>query len=579
MMRMQILESFINCQSSEAPSKNVFPCSIPLDILQLYQMSDATAGTNVRHASLGWRWSNIVQALVPAAALRALADAAVEGGRLQHPLVIITFESPVATRMLAFLENAPVDVAFSVEGILPISHLGRLNEAIVAAMVHAPDTLTACDAALNIADYVAKPYIRRSIQRLLSVDHVARSFHDMLLHPAIAQIIVSYKDFLKHRAVDEEYTGPRIRCMTWPPEAQKTLVVELEAAGAPLGASAFTRLLCVVCVRGVSSAESSHASLHSASGEFMFFGLLPLDRLPLGLSPDELICNHAPSSSSSSALVTASSNGTGPLPSLSGSSSEGISGSHSRAQYKLHEAIEILRDAPPADSLALSGTLDALRTRSSSAARTNTGLRCIDVGAAPGGWTAFLAGPHVGSSKVIAVDAACLAPAVLVIPSVHHVRSSLQDALISGALNADAPYDLLVADLNADPRDCARWISPLFQLMKPGSVLVLTMKLPYATVDSEMSHGQPIIQAASEMLSFGWTHFQCRWLMANTVNERTLFAFRRASAVGSPPSQDSGREGAFNVRSSHQFRKARALQKQAAAQLALHEVDASASQP
>ena len=92
-------------------------------------------------------------------------------------------------------------------------------------------------------------------------------------------------------------------------------------------------------------------------------------------------------------------------------------------------------------------------------------------------------------------------------------------------------------------------------------MLVLTMKLPYATVDSEIAYGQPIIQAASELLSFGWTGFDCRWLTANTVNERTLFAFRRGAAVGPAPPIDTAREDVFNVRKSHQFRKARALLK------------------
>jgi len=63
------------------------------------------------------------------------------------------------------------------------------------------------------------------------------------------------------------------------------------------------------------------------------------------------------------------------------------------------------------------------------------------------------------------------------------------------------------------------------------------------------------------LLSFGWTGFYCTWLIANTVNERTLFAFRRGAAVGPPPPIDIAREEVFNVRKSHQFRKARALLK------------------
>ncbi len=516
---------------------------------------------------------------MPSSQLRAIADAAVEGGRLEQSLVILSFESPLATRMLAFLEAAPSNVLHSVEGILPISYLGRLNEAIVATIVRAPVGVSATDAAVILAAYVAKPYIRRSIQRLLSVDHVAHSVQEMLSHPLIAHMCLSYRNSPKGQGFDSkdlkasEYAGPRIRCLSWPPEAQKSLICELEAAGAPLGASvgSFTHLLCVVFAASTSS--NTPASSSTSADNMIFFGLLPLDHLPLGPAPDE---------SAAPGIAAVAGNELGALPPDASIFPQGITASHSRAQYKLHEAVETLRDNTPADFVAESGdTLGALHASARSTARVATNWRAIDVGAAPGGWTAFLAGPDVGCSKVMAVDAATLAPAVFALPSVCHVRSSLQGALAAGALAANAPYDLLVADLNADPRDCARWLSPLFDLMKPGSALILTMKLPYASIDSELTGGQPIIEAAADMLSFGWTAFHCRWLMANTVNERTLFAFRRVVQVGPPPLQDSGREAVFNIRRSHQFRKARALQRQAAAlpNGAPPEVPISATEP
>jgi hypothetical protein len=519
-------------------------------------MNHSLLSTTVRPASLGWRWRTIFQAVVPAARLCALADSVPDSGKLEQPLVIVSIESPLATRLLSFLESVPNN-SHIVEGLLPISYPGPHKEAIVAALVRAPATSSAHDAAISVASYVAKPFIRRSIQRLLSVDHVARSFHEMLLHPPICQIIVAYQSFLKHQAADAQYAGPRIRCIAWPPEVQKSLVLKLETSGLPLGASVgdFTHLLCVVYVFDAATANFSFENIFDKS---LYFALLSTNHLLLGPSPDESHFNLKPSSPSAAAAAAAADVSNQPL-SSSTLYSRSFSSSHSRAQYKLHEAIEALRDATPIEFVAeMGGILASLRATFSG---KKTEWCAVDVGAAPGGWSAFLAGPHVGCSKVMSVDAASLAPAVLAMPSVCHVRSSLQDALISGALDADSPYDLLVADLNADPRDCARWISPLFPLMKSGSALILTMKLPHATIDSEIANGQPIIEAAAELLSFGWTAFHCRWLIANTVNERTLFAFRRASPVGPPPSQDAGRQDVFNVRRSHQYRKERALQK------------------
>jgi hypothetical protein len=93
-----------------------------------------------------------------------------------------------------------------------------------------------------------------------------------------------------------------MRCMTWPPQAQKSLVSELEA---PLGASvgSFTRLLCVVHVHYAATAQSLNAQLQSSCRDIMLFGLLPLDHLPLGPSPDELSSNHAPAPSAASAVA------------------------------------------------------------------------------------------------------------------------------------------------------------------------------------------------------------------------------------------------------------------------------------
>jgi hypothetical protein len=554
-------------------------------------MEQSIAEIDVRHASLGWRWRTVAQALIPSASLPSLADAVSDSGQLHHPLVIVSFESPVATRMLAYFQCAPAHVSSRVDGLLPISYRGRLKDAVVAAIVHAPASSSCYDAAVNIASYVSKPYIRRSIQRLLAVDHVARCFREMIMHIPIRQIIVSYQSFLEREAVGAHYTGPRVRCLAWPPEAQKLLVLKLAAAGMPLGASVgdFTHLLCVVCVHDTKAAD---ASLDNPDLGVLLFGLLPADHLPLGPSPDELILNRAPSpeappiSADSEAPPISADSEAPPISAdsvrsaaVSACDPQSFSGTFCRAQYKLHEAMESLRDATLVDALESGDALAALRDMSRSRAAAKTAWRAIDVGAAPGGWTAYLAGPDVGCSKVMAVDAASLAPAVLDFPSVCHVRSSLQDALLTGALVENAPYDLLVADLNADPRDCARWISPLFPLMKSGSSLVLTMKLPYATVDSEVINGQPIIQDAAELLSFGWTSFHCKWLMANTVKERTLFAVRRERAVASPPPQDSARSDVFNVRRSHQYRKARALQRQAAAQSALfcHEDNCSSN--
>jgi hypothetical protein len=56
----------------------------------------------------------------------------------------------------------------------------------------------------------------------------------------------------------------------------------------------------------------------------------------------------------------------------------------------------------------------------------------IDLGAAPGAWTQHLAGAL--GYRVVAVDPGALAPEVLTLPGVHHVRALSEDA--AGAVRA-----------------------------------------------------------------------------------------------------------------------------------------------
>ncbi len=94
------------------------------------------------------------------------------------------------------------------------------------------------------------------------------------------------------------------------------------------------------------------------------------------------------------------------------------------------------------------------------------------------------------------------------------------------------------------------------------------MKLPYSSIeapDTATSSGQPLIEAAAAMLDFGWTGFFCKWLMTNTVNERTLFAFRRDAAVGPPPAPREKTPGKddFSKKKSREYRKGLAIQRAA----------------
>jgi 23S rRNA (cytidine2498-2'-O)-methyltransferase len=102
--------------------------------------------------------------------------------------------------------------------------------------------------------------------------------------------------------------------------------------------------------------------------------------------------------------------------------------------------------------------------------RVDTSTRALDLGAAPGGWTKVLA---ERGAEVVAVDPAELAPDVAALPRVTHLRGRAEALLGSADL---APFDLIVNDMNTDPRESAAAVRSLLPLLKPGGSVIMTVK-------------------------------------------------------------------------------------------------------
>lgn len=94
----------------------------------------------------------------------------------------------------------------------------------------------------------------------------------------------------------------------------------------------------------------------------------------------------------------------------------------------------------------------------------------VDVGAAPGGWTRFLAVTHK-FDLVTAIDPGELDPEVLALENVVHKMMPAQEV---GEL---PPSSLLVCDVNRDSRDiCRDMLLPIAEGLKPGAPIILTLK-------------------------------------------------------------------------------------------------------
>jgi FtsJ-like methyltransferase len=100
------------------------------------------------------------------------------------------------------------------------------------------------------------------------------------------------------------------------------------------------------------------------------------------------------------------------------------------------------------------------------------GLVAVDVGAAPGGWSEFLA-EHCGVRTVYAVDPAELAPDMP--PNVVHMRMT-GAAAIQILLRDGIRADVLVCDMNIFPNAALDILEPLLPVLRPGALVVITFK-------------------------------------------------------------------------------------------------------
>ena len=147
----------------------------------------------------------------------------------------------------------------------------------------------------------------------------------------------------------------------------------------------------------------------------------------------------------------------------------------------------------------------------------------IDVGAAPGGWTACLA--KAGVRRVVAVD-----PGALTIPdappydrAVEHMQMTFEAALpqlVSAARTADADvrFGLYVCDMNQPPATALDFMLRSLPLLRPRAPFVLTFKNPFKK-DAQWQQALGAALARLALVADGVTELH---LFANTSHETTV---------------------------------------------------------
>lgn len=169
--------------------------------------------------------------------------------------------------------------------------------------------------------------------------------------------------------------------------------------------------------------------------------------------------------------------------------------------------------------------------------------RAIDVGAAPGSWSMYMARLvllHTDghqSGVVVAVDPAQLNAAALATPKLVHICAmagspATNEAIHQALLAAGAPscgddasaavpqVDLLTCDANCLPHETLAMVRPLLPHLKSGGWLVATLKFHGVG----RNRGDTANDCARLLEGTGMLPGAVLWLLANTGRERTYVA-------------------------------------------------------
>lgn len=187
------------------------------------------------------------------------------------------------------------------------------------------------------------------------------------------------------------------------------------------------------------------------------------------------------------------------------------------------------------------------------AAANKAGTCALDIGASPGGWTAYLATKF---ERVVAIDSAELNADVLATEGVTHIKALLMKVEDGreGAAGREAYKDtlekvkaalpgqpsLVCCDINQEPAEAAEIVLRTIPFIAPGTVFIITMKLTTRGKGGQRSQ----IADALTLLRPHCGTIEEHWFFNNTSRERTLIC--EYEGLGSPSAfQGIGSPSAF----------------------------------
>ena len=149
----------------------------------------------------------------------------------------------------------------------------------------------------------------------------------------------------------------------------------------------------------------------------------------------------------------------------------------------------------------------------------------IDIGASPGGWTEFLVEKQ--NRMVLAIDPGNMDEKLMKNPNVIHINKKMEDSMeiINSYASNTSKYslDMIVCDMNMDPRDSARICSQVVPYLKTNGILILTIKL---VLHGKKMYEEFLNETSILLSNAGYKTVKELWLFANGRHERTLIAYK-----------------------------------------------------
>lgn len=140
-----------------------------------------------------------------------------------------------------------------------------------------------------------------------------------------------------------------------------------------------------------------------------------------------------------------------------------------RTEMLVHKELREARIYPPGERPLNRAQHKLREALSAFEIELRPGMRALDLGAAPGGWTVVLA---EAGCEVVAVDKGELDAQVAQRAEVQHLRMSAQEALERDL----GEFDIMVNDMNLEPTESADLMCAFAERLRPGGRAVMTIK-------------------------------------------------------------------------------------------------------